>query len=309
MRPKRSGRVFGIKRGSGDDGPGLRTTVFLKGCPLRCVWCHNPEGISPAPELSFSSGRCLGCGACATVCPSGAIRRGAEGIPETDRVLCQACGRCVSACPAGARTIVGSFWEPSALVSELLRDQAFFEASGGGITFSGGEPLYQHKFLCDCLNECRRHGVHTALDTSGFAPLDVILTAAKLANLVLLDIKDMDFGRHMRNTSVPLEPIIRNLMELDRCGTQLWLRIPVIPNVNDGPDAAAGFARLLGSVDLRHPLYLLPYHRTGDEKRRRLGYPACNVVVDGDFGRRLEVFRGELAARGRRVIIEGGTSA
>ncbi len=272
-----TGLVFDVKRGSAEDGPGIRTTVFLKGCPLRCVWCHNPEGLDPRPVLSVTPGRCIasdggaGCGACAAACPEGAITLADDGTPITDRDRCQACGRCVDACPTGARELRGASWSSAALVDEGARDRPFFDTSGGGVTFSGGEPLAQPAFLLDCLRACRDRGLHTAVDTSGYAPRAVALAAAAAADLVLFDLKHPDPARHARFTGVPLRVILGNLRALDAAGARLWLRVPVIPGVNDDVGAREGFVALLGTLRRRYPVWLLPYHETAAAKYARLG--------------------------------------
>jgi len=266
-----TGVVFDVKRGSAEDGPGIRTTVFLKGCPLRCVWCHNPEGLDPGPVLSLTPGRCVHCGACAEACPEGAISLAAGGVPTTDRDRCVACGRCVDACPTGARELRGAAWSSAALVAEVARDRPFFDASGGGVTFSGGEPLAQPAFLLDCLRACRDRGLHTAVDTSGYAPRAVALAVAAAAGLVLFDLKHPDPARHARFTGVPLRVIADNLRALDAAGASLWLRVPVIPGVNDDADARDGFVALLGTLRRRYPVWLLPYHETAAAKYARLG--------------------------------------
>jgi len=266
-----TGVVFDLKRYAIHDGPGIRTTVFLKGCPLDCSWCHNPEGKDPHPVLSFVAQRCLGCGACAEACPSRAISYLPGGVPETDRDRCTACGACTEACPTGARTILGRRYTVDELVAELERDRVFYEQSGGGVTFSGGEPLFQFEFLRTCLVACRNRGIHTALDTSGYAAREVLLEAARGSDLVLYDLKDMDERRHRANTGVPLEPILTNLQALAREGIPVWIRIPVIPGLNDDGETVRKYVRFLTALDRSYPVFLLPYHEIGLEKHRRLG--------------------------------------
>ena len=303
------GVVFDVKRGSAEDGPGIRTTVFLKGCPLRCTWCHNPEGIDPRPVLSIGPDRCVRCGACAEACPHGAVTLLPDGTPVTDRETCVSCGRCAEVCPTGARTMVGTVWESRALVADIARDRAFFEASGGGVTFSGGEPLAQHAFVLACLRSCRQEGLHTALDTSGFAPREVILAAAAAADLVLYDLKDTDPARHLENTGVPLAPITANLRAVDAAGTRLWIRVPVIPGINDGADVRRALVALLGSLERRHPVWLLPYHETAAAKYGRLGRAYGFRPQDAGHAERLAALAGALRDAGHAVRIGGEVRA
>lgn len=268
-----AGIVFDIKRYTIHDGPGIRTTVFLKGCPLRCLWCHNPEGIEAQPQLSFVAARCLGCGACVKACPERAISHTAGGLPVTDRAKCVACGHCVAVCPAGARALVGKRRSVEDVLALVERDRIFYDRSGGGVTFSGGEPLAQPEFVAACLRECRVRGIRAAVDTSGFADRVTLLEIATLADLVLYDLKDMNPSRHLRMTGVPLEPILGNLHSLAQAGTPVWIRIPVIPGINDDAATMQDYVSYLVGLELRYPVSLLPYHSTGVEKYRRLGVP------------------------------------
>lgn len=263
------GRVFNIQRCSVHDGPGIRTTAFLKGCPLSCSWCHNPEGIDETPVMMISADRCLACGACVEACPVEEGGAAPAGAPW-DRNCCTRCGSCVEACPADARELVGRDFEVGDLIDTLERDRVFFDISGGGVTFSGGEPLAQAGFLTECLRECRRRGLHTAVDTCGFAPRSTILGVANLANLVLYDLKHMDPIRHHSQTGADNRVILDNLRALSESGANIWVRIPLIPGFNDDPVNIEATGDFLEQLPRRHRVFLLPYHGIADSKRSRL---------------------------------------
>ena len=252
-----AGLVFHVMRFSLRDGPGIRTTVFLKGCPLRCAWCHNPEGQSFGPSLMLFEERCRHCGDCALVCP--------HGLSE-----CEACGRCVEACVAEARQLAGRPMSVAEALAEIERDVVFFDESGGGVTLSGGEPLAQPEFAGALLAACRARGIHTALDTCGMAPRDVLLRVAAHADLVLFDLKAMEGGLHAQYTGAPNTAILENLEALAAAGRCVIVRYPLIPGVNDGAGELRAMAEFLRPLGLRR-VDLLPYHRMGIDKYRRLG--------------------------------------
>jgi pyruvate formate lyase activating enzyme len=262
-----TGLVFDIQRYSLHDGPGIRTTVFLKGCPLRCVWCHNPESMRPAPELRVFASRCIRCDACREACPLGLAK---PGEPPDPRV-CVACGSCAAACPTRAREVIGRTTTLEALHEILAADRAFYDESGGGVTFSGGEPLRQWRFLIPALEAARSRGWHTAVDTSGYASEQAIRRVAEATDLFLFDLKLMDDERHRRFTGVGLAPILRNLRLLDERGSTVWIRIPLVPGHNDDDANLEAVGRFVAGLRRTRRVHVLPYHRLASAKYERLG--------------------------------------
>lgn len=257
------GRVFNVQRFSVHDGPGIRTTVFLKGCPARCLWCHNPESQSFAPETLFVEARCAACGACARVCPVGGARPG-DG-------RCEGCGRCAAVCPTGARQVAGRDVAAADLVAEVLRDEPFFAESGGGLTVSGGEPLAQLPFLLELLAAARAARLDVAVDTCGFGSQDGLIAAARLARLFLFDLKTVDPAKHEAFVGLPLAPILANLRALGAAGGAIWLRMPIVPGFTDDPADVAKAAEIAAATPGVREVCLLPYHATAAGKLRRLG--------------------------------------
>jgi pyruvate formate lyase activating enzyme len=259
------GLLFNIQRFAVHDGPGIRTTVFLKGCPLRCAWCHNPEGISRQREILVSSSRCLACRACREVCPEADSSTGLGPLPIAN-ARCICCGACVAACPTEARQLAGRELRVPDLLQQVLKDRVFYESSGGGVTFSGGEPLSQPEFLREALIACRAAGLHTAVDTCGLAPLEDLLAVAPFTNLFLYDLKSMDSAKHREHTGAPNEPILANLEALSEVHSCIWVRIPLIPGMNDDPEELAAAARLIRRIPAVRQINVLPFHRNGLHK-------------------------------------------
>ncbi len=266
-----TGRIFDIKRYSIHDGPGIRTTFFLKGCALRCLWCHNPESVDPRPEIMHWPGRCVRCHACSQACPLGAISEDGAGAVVIDRSRCDLCGQCAEACLYDAVQIVGREMTVAEVVAEAERDRVFYEQSGGGVTLSGGDPIVQADFAEAVLGACRSRGLRTALDTAGMTPSVVLDRLAPKADLVLYDLKCMEEARHRAFTGASNASILDNLKRLAAAGTEVWVRIPLVGGVNDDEDNIRRTIALLLSLKAIRRVGLLPYHSGGLEKARRIG--------------------------------------
>jgi len=266
-----TGVVFNIMRFAVHDGAGIRTTVFFKGCPLECWWCHNPESQPYLPSPVYFEERCRHCGDCIQICPEDAIGDG-DGRVRTDLSRCLRCGTCVEQCAAGARELCGWRAGVDELMAQIERDIVFFDESSGGITLSGGEPMTQPRFAVALLGACRVRRIHTTVETCGFVHPLVFQTVAKEASLVLFDLKTLDRDRHRRYTGVFNDTILSNLEWLAATGRPFAVRIAVVPGVNDSAEDARQFASYLSLAGARQ-VHLLPYHRHGSEKYKRLGQP------------------------------------
>ncbi|HML21162.1 MAG TPA: glycyl-radical enzyme activating protein [Aggregatilinea sp.] len=264
-----SGIVFDIQKFSLHDGPGIRTTVFLKGCGLRCWWCHNPESQRPRPELLLRAEACIRCGACVVECPQSAITwNGTDFV--TDREICARCGTCTAACVADAREMVGREMTVEQVMDDVLRDVLFYDQSGGGVTFSGGEPLLQDEFLLDLLRACKAHDLHTVVDTCGYASAETLDRVRPYVDLFLYDLKSMDERRHREVTGASNALVLENLKRLAEHGHAVVLRVPIIPHVNDDEDNLRQLGTLARSLPNVRQVNILPYHKLGAEKYDRL---------------------------------------
>ncbi len=302
--PGPRGLIFNLMRYALHDGPGTRTTVFFKGCPLCCWWCHNPEGLYSKPELIFYEKRCVVCGECMKVCPHGAIH------PENGRFVtaetCRACGTCTDACYTGAREIAGRWLTAPELLDELEHDRVFWDESGGGVTFSGGEPLFQPLFLERLLEGCRARKIHTAVETCGLARHDVVRRLAPKVDLFLFDLKVLDAEKHRLHTGRGNKSILANLNALAQMGAHLIVRFPVIPGVNTDRDNVEQMLALLDSLNLRR-VHLLPFHTLGSWKYQRLGLPMRGVEDMGSPEAIAEDLAREFAEHGFDVKVGGGS--
>jgi pyruvate formate lyase activating enzyme len=263
--------IFDIRRFSINDGPGIRMTIFMKSCPLDCLWCHNPEGISSELEKLYNKSKCIGCQDCVEVCAQDATKFTKEGI-VTDRELCVLCGKCAEVCPTKATEMSAQYYGIDQLVEMITREKPFMEQSGGGVTLSGGEPLMAADFTFKLLDACGEMGIHRAVDTSGFVKQEVILTAAERVELFLYDLKIMDPELHRRWTGIPNELILSNLTLLAQTDVDLIIRIPVIGGVNDSVENAEASANFIcGLAKMPLAIQLLPYHFAGNSKYEKLG--------------------------------------
>jgi len=261
------GLVFNIQRFSVHDGPGIRTTVFMKGCPLHCRWCSNPESLNPYSEIMASNLRCTLCGKCAEVCPQKAIKLGK--IRKIDRLRCDLCLKCADVCPTGAIKAVGQFMTIQEVLGEIIKDELFYQNSGGGVTISGGEPLMQWKFVRNLLKGCQQEGIHTVLDTSGYAPWEIFQEVLKYVDLCLYDIKHTEPESHKRGTGKNNRRIIENFY-LTAKSVRTWLRVPVIPGYNDSEENIMNLIHLAKKGNAEKVSILL-YHEYGKTKYKQLG--------------------------------------
>lgn len=263
--------IFDIKRYSINDGPGIRATIFFKGCPLNCQWCHNPESISPKVQKLFTAAKCIGCGECCRVCPVGACSLTPDGV-VTDGELCTLCGKCAEVCPTLATEMSGRYYSVAELLEVIKKERPFFDQSGGGVTFSGGEPLLYPEFLIEVLEACGRQGIHRAVDTSGFVKKEALFQVAEHADLFLYDLKMIDAEKHIRHTGVDNRLILDNLKSLAEYGSEIQVRIPLVGGVNDDDGSVAAMAVYVASLPgEKRGVSILPFHDVAKAKDEKLG--------------------------------------
>jgi pyruvate formate lyase activating enzyme len=279
MRDAAQGIVFNIQRFSVHDGPGIRTTVFLKGCSLHCFWCHNPEGIRSGPDIQLHPAKCIGCDECIRVCPEEA-RFIVDGARVLDRDRCTACGLCVEQCFAGAMTMAGHTTTVDEIVAEVLRDRAFYEQSHGGVTLSGGEPMLQPEFAREILLRCKAEGIHTAIETAGNYPWSFVEPALPFIDLVMMDLKQMDDAKHHWATGVSNARPLETAQRFAQTDKPILFRTPVIPTVNDQDDEIAAITshvqmliaqRKNAGIAAPITYELLPFHQLAGDKYTSLG--------------------------------------
>lgn len=279
MNNQSTATIFDIQKCSFVDGQGIRTTVFFKGCNLKCKWCHNPESQSPKREMMIRKSRCVGCGKCLEKCPN-------------DLKLCQLCGKCTVYCPGSAREIVGKEYTVDEVLSEILADKLFYASSGGGATFSGGECMLYADFLSELIRRCKENGIHTAVDTAGCVPYDSFLKVIPYTDMFLYDLKAFSEDLHRNGTGVSNRLILENLKRLsDETDRDIVIRIPVIPGYNATIEELSAMADFLDALRIKS-VELLPYHTMGDHKYESLGRTptAYEVPSDEDMARYKEIF-------------------
>ncbi len=299
------GLISHVQKYSTKDGPGIRDTVFFKGCSLRCLWCSNPELIRPHPELLYTRSKCVSCGVCIDACPQGALYFDSDNFIIIDREKCTACGECAAVCPEGALEMIGKEITVDELTAELLKDKVFYQTSGGGVTFSGGEPLHQASFVRQVAEQLKETGIHTALDTAGDVSWSCFEEVLDVIDVVLYDIKTADRALHQRLTGRDNDLIMANARLLAKRGIPMHVRLVMVPGVNDGMDDLNARMEFITELATVKQIDLLPYHCYGVGKYARLDleYPLGDLQEYSD--EQIEELRSHIAAYGIPITIGG----
>ncbi len=300
-----TGIVFNVQRFSVHDGPGIRTIIFFKGCPLRCLWCDNPEGQRTAPEMVFWKGRCIHCNTCIAICPRKAIRTGRQKSKVILKNRCTLCGRCLDECYSGALEQIGRWITVDEILEEAERDRIFFDASGGGITLSGGEPTLQGGFVVELLRNCRRRRIHTAIETCGHADWKVLEKILQYTDLVLYDIKDMDPVKHKEFVGVQNDLILGNAKKISSKPFSMIVRIPIIPGYNDRQDSIKKTTQFISDLRGVREVHLIPYHQFGEAKYERLGLKYRLKGVKPPSEEHIRAIKDEFLSAGLEVKVGG----
>lgn len=295
--------IFNVQKYSVHDGPGIRTTVFFKGCPLKCAWCHNPESHSPKYELMFNVDRCVGCGKCASRCPEGAITI-VDGKSFIDKEKCKICHKCSDCCPNSAIEYVGEECTSNEIFSRVLKDQIFYDESGGGVTFSGGEPMMHVDCVAEVAQRCKDRGIHVAIETSGFAPWSSFEKIVDKVDLFLFDIKLVDNELHKQYVGADNHIILENIKKLSDLNKRIWIRMPMITGINDGEENLDLTMDFLKTIQFEH-INLLPYHSIGKGKYTKLGREYKLQYIEQPSPERMEELAQKFRNKGFKVKIGG----
>lgn len=293
MSTRLEAMIFDVKHYAIHDGPGIRTTIFFKGCPLRCLWCANPESQATGPEVFYAQSHCTLCGECAKVCPNGAIQMDGE-TRTYDRCQCGGCGRCVQVCPSDALELCGTVVDERSLWERIKDDRAFWDHSGGGVTLSGGEPLIQYEFVSQFLSRCKDNYVHTAIETCGHVPESNLREVLPHVDLFIFDFKAEDAALHKRLIGTSNHRIKTNLATILSKPVDILIRMPLIPGLNDAPAALRAVGGFLAKARPGVRFELLGYHRLGISKYDRLGKPYTLTDVEAVSAKRLDEVKAHL---------------